>query len=1108
MSNDSTGTQHVEHSGPTASHPPVDPGTQTAQSSQDLLNHPTSFSQALPAIPGYSIESEIARGGMGVVYRARHLHLNRPAAIKMILDGKYHDPLIRVRFLMEAEAIAQLDHPNIVHVHEFGTHDDLPFFALEFVGGGTLAQSLRREGIPPPRSASELLMKLAEAMAAAHARGIVHRDLKPANILLTEAGAPKIADFGLAKIGQSDVTATGAIMGTPCYMSPEQAAGRTREIGTATDIYSLGAILFEMLAGRAPFLGDTAMATIQQVLTQEPVRPRMLNASIPRDLETICLKCLEKEPSRRYPTADAMAQDLRAFLEGRPITARPVTPTEKVWKWVKRHPGRTAALATTCFMLLGGVIAAFQFQRALDRAELDAEIKRQDGLRAAEETARQEQREAKAQSLVQALSVAEPRAVPVLLKELADYRVQARPHLLKLTERPITERAGLFARLALLEDSESMDAEQRQKLSIAVKVNAYYCRLDELSLCQAHLRDLPLYEQQGVSVWDTLANDSDAGESRPVRVAAVLASVDASSERWHHHVPAVVADLLRLNPLEVDAYVEALGPVRGFLIPELVNQYRRLRVRIESGKLPVTQLVADASAYDIAANLLARFARDRPEVLAELAIIVDGRHYPLFARAIFEHRVAIAPILKAEIGKRALPAWVNSESQVPALAATLGLVPIAHFVNVDLEQDTLARRQAHAIAALIPNDPNDTPHDAWSFFVLPRNTDPSLRGYLIARLAAIDSDPFGGQYHRLEKRYFVEQDVTAKRALLLALGEFDPLQYIAPEGLLELYRTHPDPGFHAAADWVLRCRRGHGREVAQIDAEFAAASRAATKRGEDPARADRNWFVNGEGQTFTIIRGPVEFSMGSPVTEMNRKPVNEPGHRKRISRSFAIASKEVTNRQFLRFNPMHESNPRYSPEPDGPAVTVRWYDAAAYCNWLSEQEGIPEEEWCYEPNIDGEYDEGMSVKAWHLKLKGYRMPTEAEWEYACRAGTTTSHYYGRGEELLPRYAWFLKNGDDHAWPVGSLLPNEWGLFDMLGNANEWVDNPGWVYDTNHLEDNRQKVSLIIDEQVSYVLRGGSFVDPPVYLRSASRFSNRPGSRNYTAGLRPVRTIVD
>ncbi len=292
-----------------------------------------------PALPGYEILEVIGRGGMGVVYKALHLRLDRLVALKMVLAGAHASPDELARFSIESQAVAQLQHPGIVQIYEVGEHDGLPYFSLEFVSGGSLAHKI--DGKPQPmREAAEMVRELALAMREAHRRNIIHRDLKPANVLLTSDGAPKITDFGLAKRldADSQQTHTGAIMGSPSYMAPEQAWGQTHQIGPLTDVYALGAILYEMLIGRPPFQGASVIETIELVRTEEPVPPTRLQPKIPVDLETICLKCLQKDPARRYPDANSLAEDLQRFLEDRPILARPVGTAERLTRWCRRNP--------------------------------------------------------------------------------------------------------------------------------------------------------------------------------------------------------------------------------------------------------------------------------------------------------------------------------------------------------------------------------------------------------------------------------------------------------------------------------------------------------------------------------------------------------------------------------------------------------------------------------------------------------------------------------------------------------------------------------------------------------------------------------------------------
>jgi serine/threonine-protein kinase len=333
------------------------PTTGSVKKLKKCLHLPTT----LPVIPGYQIETVLGRGGMGVVYKARHLKLNRSVAIKMLLCGELSGTEEWNSLIREAQAVAGLTHGNIVQVHDVGDLDGLPFFTMEFMEGGSLAQKLH--GVPQPaREAASMMVLLARAVHAAHQHGVIHRDLKPSNILLTSDGTLKITDFGLARQVQNGaaISMKTARVGTPSYMSPEQAMGKIGAFCPSVDIYSLGAILYEMLTGRPPFKGETASETQRQLIHEEPVPPIRLNGKVPCDLQTICLKCLRKDSQRRYESAANLADDLERFLKGEPVMARPTSLFERGFKWARRHPGIASAIAAGILLL---VILAVGFQR-------------------------------------------------------------------------------------------------------------------------------------------------------------------------------------------------------------------------------------------------------------------------------------------------------------------------------------------------------------------------------------------------------------------------------------------------------------------------------------------------------------------------------------------------------------------------------------------------------------------------------------------------------------------------------------------------------------------------------------------------------------------------
>jgi ABC-type amino acid transport substrate-binding protein/tRNA A-37 threonylcarbamoyl transferase component Bud32 len=305
----------------------------------------------------YELLQEIAQGGMGVIYKARQKSLQRVVAVKMIRAGQLASSLEVQRFRAEAEAAAQLDHPNIVPIYDVGEQEGQHYFSMKLIEGRSLSPHLERFRADPAAAAA-LMVPLARAVQYAHDQGILHRDLKPANILLDDQGQPHITDFGLAKrvagAETARLTQTGAILGTPGYMAPEQASGH-KELTPAVDVYGLGAILYELLTGRPPFQAATPMDILTQVVSREPDRPRSINPAVPRDLETICLKALAKEPNRRYPSAGAMAEDLTRFLEGSPIQARPTTGMERTWRWCRRNPV-LASMGTVAVVLLAVVL--------------------------------------------------------------------------------------------------------------------------------------------------------------------------------------------------------------------------------------------------------------------------------------------------------------------------------------------------------------------------------------------------------------------------------------------------------------------------------------------------------------------------------------------------------------------------------------------------------------------------------------------------------------------------------------------------------------------------------------------------------------------------------
>ncbi len=500
---------------------------------------PAPWAAGLPPLPDYEILGCLGRGGMGIVYKARHLPLKRIVALKMILGSDDSEPELVARFRREAEALARLHHPHIVQVYEVGEQAGQPYFSLEFMEGGSLNQKIRGAA-QPTRQAAELVETLARAVQAAHEQGVVHRDLKPANVLLASDGTPKITDFGLAKqLDRGTVqTESGRILGTPAYMAPEQAFGRVREVGPPADVYALGVILYELLTGRVPFLGENRYHTLAQVCTHEPVSPRRLQPAVPRDLEKVCLKCLEKDPARRYARALDLADDLRRFLNGEPVRARLLSPVGRALKWARRHPGEGVAAFALVLAAVGGVTGGVF--RSLYRAEQTAQklavLQKRDDIRTASVALWGLGRAAKAAGNLPAAR---------------DYFVQA---LAKLDAEPGADGGdGRLIRQDLDDVKRQIKEADKQQ-----EWNGHLARM-AAPFREASFHEIGLTDLHGISITAQAHEDDRVAARRAAR--AVLAEFRLSAEdppaeaaRWLKTYEHVAASPQQLNKVAADCY--------------------------------------------------------------------------------------------------------------------------------------------------------------------------------------------------------------------------------------------------------------------------------------------------------------------------------------------------------------------------------------------------------------------------------------------------------------------------------------------------------------------------------------------------------------------------
>jgi serine/threonine-protein kinase len=1074
--------------------------------------------------PGYEIIAELGRGGMGVVYKARQVRLNRVVALKMVLSGAHAAPEEHVRFLAEAEAIAAVEHPGIVQVHDFGTHDGLPFFSLEFCPGGSLAGKLA--GTPmPPRESAQIIERVARAVQAAHQRGIVHRDLKPANVLLAEDGSPKVSDFGLAKRVDTGagLTATGAVMGTPSYMAPEQAQGH-KDLGPAADVYALGAILYDCLTGRPPFLAATVFDTLLQVVHDEPLPPRRLNPAMPADLETVCLKCLHKEPARRYSSAGELADDLHRWLAGEPITARPVGVLERGWRWCRRNPWVASLAAAVVLSLCAGVAVSTWFavaasanaHEAAAKADLAEEKSQQ-----ADDNARQARTTAVFAGKQRDLAL---EAFNTLLLAVHEASGDS-PALRQMKDRLVDTAEKGLARLADRNDPALTPdlglAETRNRLGVSFTMlgRLTAARREHeaaLAIVRAVLAAEPTHPRARVVLVSTCADLA--------RVCA--AGLDRAATRHYAEQALRSGDVSPVGQSDRDILERARGTSCESLATmaqverdwSTARLYARKMLEINrqwaagrkdvAGQVPLARAHAmlggvETEAGNLAAAAVAlreavrlsRSAAARKPDDPDIQLLLSGHLVALgkVNRQRGDMKSATADFQEALAVQRKLlvlfPHVVVTQSAVIDTCTTLG--------QVSLEAKDLgwARQYLNEASSRLRKLQQEDP------------TNAAYRRAMVQLQRNLGDACLGWQGFIAARNHYRE-------ALALAggLAKADPadahLQALVFASEVRLARVNRELGQHTTAARNVRAARDLVKRLpANPEADVVKQRAELEKWPAAPLKSSDRLLVNSLGIDLVLIEAG-KFQMGARndpeaiQTFFNRKLTSEgqpmlalfaaeqPRHHVTISRRFYLGATEVTRGQFRafvtatgyrtdaekdgrgfgNFNPTRTQAREYTDwrlvgehrvTDDHPVAGVSWNDATAFCEWLSRKEKVR-----------------------------YRLPTEAEWEYACRAGTTTRFWTGDEPATLLRganvpdityregfqrlaYEWVDgRDGYSGLAPVGSFAANPWGLYDMHGNVWEWCADG---YDASFYQAKAVTDPIGPADRPERAMRGGCFM---------------------------------